>query len=216
MNLAQFVLSNLPPPPARVLEIGCGAGELARALATARYDVTGIDPEAPEEPIFRRVTLADFDEPGPYDAVVASRSLHHLPDLGTALDKVARLLRPGGVLILREFAKERLDETTADWYFRQRRALAAAGGAEAPATLADCRREWEEEHTDIHGFEAMRRELDRRFVERFFAWEPYLYRELEGVASETLERTLVETGAIQATGWLYVGDYAPREGGGPA
>jgi SAM-dependent methyltransferase len=210
MDLAAFVLSQLPPPPARVLEIGCGAGGLAHALANARYDVTAIDPEAPEGRIFRRLTLEDFSEPGPFDGVVASRSLHHVPDLAAALDKMAALLRPGGRVILREFAKERLDDATAEWYYGQRRALAAAGGGEAPKSLADCRREWEEDHAELHGYEAMREELDRRFRERFFAWEPYLYRELEGVASEALEHALVEAGAIQATGWLYVGEHAAQ------
>jgi SAM-dependent methyltransferase len=208
MDFTAFVLSHIPSPPARLLEIGCGRGELAVALAAARYDVTALDPEAPEGAVFRRVTLEEFDEPGPFDAVVASRSLHHVPDLAIALDKVAGLLRPGGVLVLREFAKERLDEATAEWYYGQRRALAAAGRAAAPASLADCRTEWEEDHADIHGYEAMRRELDRRFEGRYFAWEPYLHRELEGVASEVLERTLIEAGAIQATGWLYVGEHA--------
>ena len=206
MDLAAFVLSHLPPPPARVLEVGCGAGNLARALANARYDVTAIDPEAPEGTIFRRLTLEEFSEAGPYDAVVASRSLHHVPDLAAALDKIGDLLRPGGRLIVSEFAKERLDEATAEWYYGQRRALAAAGGGEAPASFADCRRKWEEDHADLHGFEAMQRELDVRFRELFFAWEPYLYWELRGVASEALERTLVEAGAIQATGFRYVGE----------
>jgi hypothetical protein len=51
----------------------------------------------------------------------------------------------------------------------------------------------------------MRRELDSRFEERFFSWEPYLFHELGGVAAEGLERTLVEAGAIQGLGMRYVG-----------
>jgi polyphosphate kinase len=50
-----------------------------------------------------------------------------------------------------------------------------------------------------------RRELDARFRERMFSWEPYLYRELDTVAAEALERTLVEAGAINALGFRYVG-----------
>jgi SAM-dependent methyltransferase len=95
MDFTEFVLSQLPPP-ARVLELGCGAGRLAHALAAAGYDVLAIDPVAPEGALFRRVTLEELEDPGPFDAVVAQRSLHHLHDLGAALDRVHALLRPKG------------------------------------------------------------------------------------------------------------------------
>jgi SAM-dependent methyltransferase len=205
VKLESFVLSHVPRAPARVLEVGCGRGDLARALAAAGHEVTAVDPEAPGGPLFRRVTLEDFGEPGPFDAVVASRSLHHVPDLAVALDKIAALLRPGGVLVLNEFAKERLEGPTAEWYYERRRALAAAGGNDAPRSFNACLRD---EHADIHGFGEMRRELDRRFAERLLAWVPYLHAELEDVASEELERELIEAGAIRATGVRYVGESA--------
>ena len=127
-----------------MLEIGCGDGALARELTERGYVVVAIDPEAPDGPIFRRTTIEDFADPGPFDAVVASLSLHHVHDLGAALDKVVRLLR--GPLILNEFAWERLEPMTP---------------------------EWEEEHEGLHTYGAMRAELDARFEERFFEWRPY-------------------------------------------
>jgi SAM-dependent methyltransferase len=207
MHLTDFVLEHLPPAPARVLEVGCGKGDLARALAAAGHEVTAIDPEAPDGPLFLRVTLEDFGEPGPFDAVVASRSLHHVADLADALTKIETLLRPGGVLIVNEFAKERLEGPTAQWYYAQRHALAAAGGREAPGTFEEC---LHAEHADIHAYGDMRRELDRRFGERSFAWVPYLHGELGDVVSEELERALVDASAIQATGFRYVGETARR------
>ncbi len=33
MNLESFVRAHLPPPPAQLLEVGCGRGDLARAIA---------------------------------------------------------------------------------------------------------------------------------------------------------------------------------------
>jgi SAM-dependent methyltransferase len=142
--LIDFVLSQLGPPPRRVLEIGCGEGELARGLVDRGYKVVAIDPEAPEGSIFRRTTIEEFDDPSPFDAVVASRSLHHVHELGAALDKILRLLR--GPLILNEFAWDRREPMT---------------------------REWEEEHDGLHGYGAMRADLDPRFEERFFEWRPY-------------------------------------------
>ncbi len=144
MGLSEFVLAQLPLPPARVLEVGCGEGELARALVAAGYEVIAIDPEAPKGPIFRRATIEAFEEPGPFDAVVASRSLHHVHELGAMLDKLLRLLR--GPLILNEFAWDRREPMTP---------------------------EWEEEHAGLHGYGVMRAELDARFEERFFEWLPY-------------------------------------------
>lgn len=207
MHLTDFVLAHVPPVPARVLEVGCGRGDLARALAAAGYEVTAIDPEAPEGPLFRRVTLEDFAEPELFDVVVASRSLHHGADLADAADKIAALLRPGGVLVLNEFAKERLEGPTAEWYYAQRRALAAAGGRAAPGTFEEC---LYEEHADIHAYGDMWLELDRHFGERAFVWVPYLHDELGEVVTEELERSLIEAGAIQATGFRYVGETARR------
>ena len=127
-----------------MLEVGCGDGALARALADAAYDVLAIDPEAPDGEIFRRTTIEELDEPGPFDAVVASLSLHHVHDLGAALDKLIRLLE--GPLILNEFAWDRREPMTP---------------------------EWEEEHEGLHVYGAMRAELDARFEEQFFEWLPY-------------------------------------------
>ncbi len=204
--VTEFVVSHLPPPPARVLEVGCGAGELTRALHDAGYDATGIDPAAPHGALFRKLKLEDLAEDERFDAVVAVRSLHHVTDLAGALDKIVRLLWRRGPLVVDEFAWDLMDEPTADWFYGQKRALAAAGRiSAAPRTLEDCRREWEGDHVGLQGYGTLRRELDTRFQERAFAWVPHLYRELGGIASEALERTLVDAGAIAATGFRYVG-----------
>ena len=186
MKVGEFVLSELLPPPGRVLEVGCGDGELARALAAAGYAVLAIDPEAPEGPIFRRSMVEELDERRLFDAVVASRSLHHVSDLTVALDKIAALLKRGGAVVIDEFGWERLD----------------ARSAERVGIPLD---EWQEEHADLHSSQAMVRELDRRFSRRSFSWEPYLFRELRRVVTEEVERKLIEAGRIEATGFRYVG-----------
>jgi SAM-dependent methyltransferase len=202
-----FVLGELPPPPARVLEIGCGAGELALDVADAGYDVLAIDPDAPMGPIFRQTTLENLAEPGTFDAVVASRSLHHIHDLDAAVERIHSLVRPGGRLILAEFAWERMDPDTADWYLGQQLALEAAGRLDdVPRSLEDALAAWEEEHRGLHAGETMRVSLSRRFHELRFERTPYLHRTLGGVASEALEATLIDARAVRALGFHWVGE----------
>lgn len=202
MDDVAFVAAQLPAPPARVLEVGCGHGRLARDLDARGYDVTAIDPEAPEGPIFRRTTLEELAEPGSYDAVVARCSLHHIHDLEGAVTKIASLLAPGAALVLVEFAHERLVGPTADWYLGQLAVLHAAGRAEAPPRDLDGLRA---EYEGLHSSDALLRAVRARFDERLLEWTPYLHGELRGVSSEALERTLVEAGAIEPTGFRWVG-----------
>ena len=194
------MLSELPPAPRRVLEVGCGReGGVAPALAAAGYDVLAVDPEAPTGALYRQVTLEELDDPGPFDAVVAGRVLHHVDPLGGALDKLAGL---APLILLDEFAWNHMDGPTVDWYESQHRVLAAAGREpKGPSSLAD----WRARHPDLHPYETLRRELDARFEERRCEWRPYFYRWLEGPASEPLEQALISAGAIRPIGFRYAG-----------
>ena len=182
MSFTAYVLSHLPPPPRRVLEVGCGRGELALALDAAGYEVVAVDPEAPDGPIFRRTTIEELDESGPFEAIVAAFSLHHVHDLDAGLDKLRRLL--DGVLIVDEFGWDLLDEPTARQY---------------DLDMDD----WRDEHADLHGFERLRGALAARFVERDFSLEPYFSRHLG--ADEDEERELIARGEIRALGFRFVG-----------
>jgi SAM-dependent methyltransferase len=202
---SEFAQEHLPAPPARVLDVGCGQGELTTALAAAGYDVLGIDPVAPHGDRFRRLKLEDLDDAERFDAVVASYALHHLRDLEASLDKVAGLLSPGGTLLVDEFGWDRLDEPTLDWLYGQRRALAAAGQGESPGSRDELWRDWQADYAGLHGFAALRSALDARFDERTFEWVPFLHRKLKGFATEVLEQALIDGGALTALGFRYVG-----------
>ncbi len=63
-----------------------------------------------------------------------------------------------------------------------------------------------QEHRGLHTGEALRAGLNRCFNELRFEWTPYLHRTLGGVASEALEQTLIDAGAIRALGFRWVGE----------
>jgi SAM-dependent methyltransferase len=197
-----FVETHLPSAPSHVLEVGCGGGALALAISRLGYQVDAIDPRAPVGAIFHAVSLDEFSDPGPFDAVLANLSLHHIPDLEGALAKIRQLLRPGGRLIVNELAWDRLDAATARWYLEHR----AAADPGAPASLEQCLDEWAADHANLHTSAAMRTELDRNFEERSFVWTPHLNHELGKAIDDRAEQALIDAGAIQATGFRYVGE----------
>ena len=157
----EFAREQLPPAPARVLEVGCGQGELTTALAVAGYDVLGIDPVAPHGDLFRRLKLEDLEETEPFEAIVAAHSLHHIRDLDAGLDKIAGLLAPGGVLVVDEFA---WDGSTR----RHSTGSTGSGGRSGPRGTATRLLRWRSsgssgtaEHLGLHGFAALRDGLGR-------------------------------------------------------
>lgn len=97
-------------PPRRVLELGCGSGDLLQLLRElGNPSVLGIEPSAAAAAHARQRwgldvltgTLEDVRLPsGCFDAALAQHVLEHLPSPSATLAELARILRPGGVLIL--------------------------------------------------------------------------------------------------------------------
>jgi len=90
----------------RVLDVGCGAGHLLRAMADCGMRrLHGIDPyiaediENPDGFVIRKAALLETD--GPWDVVMFHHSFEHLPDPHEALAHVATLLAGGGWCLLR-------------------------------------------------------------------------------------------------------------------
>jgi SAM-dependent methyltransferase len=211
-----FVRSHLPPPPARVVELGCGTyGGLVPRLLDAGYEAVGVDPEAPDGHAYRREEFeyADFD--GDLDALVACTSLHHVADPALVFDRVSELLRPGGALAVVEWDWQRIDEPTGTWCFERLssdgeetwlhglRDQSAALGGEWAAFLAQWART-----EGVHAWRTLESLLDARFERRHIASGPYFFAALEGTSAED-EQAAIDAGELAATRV----DYAAVAGG---
>jgi SAM-dependent methyltransferase len=94
--------------PERVLEVGCGWGELAewiRRDTGAAVVATDLSPHMVDLARERGVNarLADVQDlpfgDGEFDVAVAAWMLYHVPDLDRGVAELARVLRPGGRLV---------------------------------------------------------------------------------------------------------------------
>ena len=210
----------LPAPPAEVLEIGCGRlGGFVPLLLGDGYTATGIDPNAPDGGAYRQAEFESYDPPRPADAVIACTSLHHVADLDLVLDRVAAALRPGGTVVVIEWASESFDEPTARWCFTR---LPSAGREDEPGWLTRGRDEWLASGKSWPDFQAAWRAaeglhtgaavlsaLDKRFRQVSSSYGPYFFADLEDTA-EADEQAAIDAGQIRATGIRYAGTLRSR------
>ncbi len=91
-----------------VLEVGCGTGLLLRRLALVAARATGVD-LSPGMLAHARARGLDVREgtatdlpfaDASFDVAVSFKTLPHVPDLRRALGEMARVVRPGGTLIV--------------------------------------------------------------------------------------------------------------------
>lgn len=94
----------------RVLDLGCGEGSVTAQLRDAGADVLGVDADPGmvaataarglEARVADARDLAGVD--GPFDAVFSSAVLHWVPQADRVAAAVARVLRPGGRLVVEQ------------------------------------------------------------------------------------------------------------------
>ena len=144
---------------------------------------------------------------------VTGLTLHHMHPLGTALDRVSHLLRPGGTLILDEYAWDWADDATIRWFYDTAAILAAAEVIDPPACGDQLPARWRTRHTvdgaRCNGGDAMLKAVSARLGNVTVRRVPYLARHLlAGGGSQKIlaelcriEREHLADGTLQATGF---------------
>jgi SAM-dependent methyltransferase len=92
----------------RLLDIGTAAGAFLKAATDAGWDATGIEPNGWLAEWGRRqygvcIHVGSIDDvllDGPFDVITLWDVIEHTPDPRAVLEHCARLLKPGGVLIV--------------------------------------------------------------------------------------------------------------------
>jgi ArsR family transcriptional regulator len=117
------ILKRLPPRLDALLDIGTGTGRMLELLAPRASRAVGIDVSPDMLAIARdrlsgianvQVRLGDlyrlpFGDDAGFEAVLFHQVLHYLDDPGAAVAEAARLLGPGGHLLIADFAPHELE-----------------------------------------------------------------------------------------------------------
>ncbi len=118
---------NYIKPPGKILDIGCGNGNLLYLARKDGFEVRGIElSDYFAKEIKDRLSIAvdvanflEYESEDRFDYIVIRHVLEHLPDSGKALNKINSLLNPGGIVLLEfpnimglEFKAKRVMEKT--------------------------------------------------------------------------------------------------------
>jgi SAM-dependent methyltransferase len=132
-QIYQLMRPYLPEKPQRYLDIGCGCGGCLVAFGKQEMEVWGIEID-PQRIEFAEINCQDFQIPakivplsvlengikdrlGPFDVITCMDVIEHVLDVPEALQNMARLLRPGGVLVLEIPNKDSLSSVANDGHF---------------------------------------------------------------------------------------------------
>jgi SAM-dependent methyltransferase len=109
---ANYIEQRNLPDDARVLDYGCGSGEILAALRNRGVDAYGVEiyhkgisEEMQANPLLREgyISVIRFDQPLPYaddhfDVIISNQVLEHVEDIEFTAKELSRILKPGGTM----------------------------------------------------------------------------------------------------------------------
>jgi SAM-dependent methyltransferase len=200
-----FIKRFLSPGCRCILEVGCGTGELAARLSKEGYSVVAIDSDGDSIATARRLgvdahvaTWPDFAS-GQFDAVLFTRSLHHIHPLPESIKRAAESLVNGGLIIVEDFAYESTDEKTLCWFASAIRLLEATGlltvGDESlnkVLSKTDTLKAWRENHeTELHTAAEIEAQLEKLFGRVIRENAAYYFRYIANAITATEKRDAI-------------------------
>jgi SAM-dependent methyltransferase len=230
----EFVRRSLPPDCRRILEVGAGMGELAARLMGDGLGVVALDIDPGVVAIARDLgvdaRVVHWPEPldEQFEAVLFTRSLHHMHPLAECVAAGVACLAPRGRVVIEDFAFEAVDPRTLAWFTGAVRLLRESGLLPGYNELLNdllasdgSLAAWEKHHDhDLHLAAAMEAALRRTLTDVAVETAPYLFRYAGAAMAnaperDALVRALAEQeakriadGAITALGWRLRGTHA--------
>ncbi len=200
-----FLGEVLPPPPARVIEVGGGRGEVAERLLGDGYALKLIDPSPTSVAAARRRGIdcveqswidygatefgrTEFGASEHYDAALFVRSFHHITPVSEAAGIAAKCLVPGGCIVIEDFAFQTAEPALIEWCattaerLRETGEFAPEAGTLLDHLLNDSRgpaEAWQHWGDDVHGIHSedeMLTALQQHFTMDLRRSVPYAYR----------------------------------------
>ncbi len=195
----------------RILEVGCGSGELAIRLQDDGHQVTAIDSAKDAVAIAKRagadVRLAcwpDFTAE-PFDLILFTRALHHMQPLSPAVIRAKQLLKQSGLLLVEDFAFSDVHKEAAEWFYWLVLLLDACGvlvlkeGAFGAKILKGrgAFELWQDHVHDINSADSVLRAISQEFEVLKTDSAPYFYRYLSEIVADNKQGADVVSMALK-------------------
>ena len=200
-----YIRRSLPRDCRQILEVGCGTGELAERISQDGVAVVAIDSDPDSVAAARRLgvdarvaTWPHFDD-GDFDAVLFTRSLHHIHPLDESVRHAVESVVAGGRIIVEDFAYESTDDRTLRWFRSTIRFLEAAGlltmsdeFLERVLSKTATLKTWKENHEDdLHTSAAIAAQLEKVSGDIRIENAPYYFRYIASAISSTERRDAI-------------------------
>jgi SAM-dependent methyltransferase len=185
-----------PQPGQRALDVGAGPGLLSAALSAAMAEAVALDPSQAllgHAPAGVRAVVGNAEAmpfgDAEFDLVTSVNSLHHVADLARTLAEMARVLAPGGSIVVQDYLAEADPERAERWETVER--LRDPGHRRLPR---------EGEVADLLAPHGLAREAEMRW-DSTWQVEPWLAMSATPAAQADEVRRMIGADSFSMTAW---------------